>query len=314
MHPTRTTGRDGHRGIAPLRWLGALAPLVALLAVAPPAAAGAALDRIKESKTLKLGYGSEGVFIGKDASGKPSGFAIDLCNKIGEAAKAEMPSLTVELVPISHEEGIAAVVQGKVDVLCDVAQPTVASRKQVSFSIPVFASGTGAVVRRDSSERLKDVLSGRPPQSTALWRANADQLLRNATLSAVAGSRSESVLKERLRDFQIVPKYVPVSDLSTGVARVLDGRTNAFFGDRALLLEAARRSPASHELLVLDRYFSNETYAFALPRGDEDLRLLVDGALSRVFRSNELRALYEKSFGKLGDTGLNMYRLGTLPD
>ena len=132
------------------------------------------------SGKLTFGYGADArPFSYKDESGNPAGYAIALCGKIADAAKAGLglPALAVEYVPVARDEGLRAVVQGKIDVLCEATVPTLTSRKEVSFSIPIFASGIGAVERRDASTRLKDILSDRRPPTTPTWRANADQLI-----------------------------------------------------------------------------------------------------------------------------------------
>ena len=58
---------------------------------------------------------------------------------------------------------------------------------------------------------------------------------------------------------------------------------------------------AREDLVVLDRLFTHEPLALALPRGDEDFRLLVDGALSRLYGSGRLPALYGKWFGEFDE-------------
>jgi len=199
-------------------------------------------------------------------------------------------------------------------VLCEATVPTLTSRKEVSFSIPIFASGIGAVVRRDASTRLKDILSDRRPPTTPTWRANADQLIRQTTVSVVTATRAESALKNRLSQMQFIPKMAPVDNYGAGIDRVLDGRSNVFFGDRAILLDAVKLKGLSNELQVLDRFFTRETLAFAVPRDDENLRLIVDAALSRLFRSNEFREVYGKWFGPLNENTLSMFQLDALPD
>ena len=84
-----------------------------------------------------------------------------------------------------------------------------------------------------------------------------------------------------------------------GIRRVLDRRTNVFFGDRAILLDAAKRSPSDRDLIVLDRHFTHETMAFALPRGDEDFRLIVDSDLEPAVRIQGIsRVCTRKWFGQ----------------
>src|SRR5208337_1302603 len=44
-------------------------------------------------------------------------------------------------------------------------------------------------------------------------------------------------------------------------------------------------------------YLSVEPYALALPRGDSDFRLAVDRALSHIYRSGEIVAVFQRTFG-----------------
>ena len=220
----------------------------------------------------------------------------------------------MEFVPLAHDEGPQAVAQGKVDISCEPTVPTIALRRQVSYSIPVFASGVGVVVRKDASSRLKDILSGRTPPTGPTWRANADQLLRESTFSVVEGTRSQRAFEQRMKELKLIPRVATVNDFDSGIQRVLDGRSNAFFGNRAILLDAVKRNGGSAHLQVLDRLFTNDTVAFAIPRGDEDFRLLVDGALSRLFLSNEIGNVYGKWFGEISEGTLFLFRLVALPD
>ncbi len=184
----------------------------------------------------------------------------------------------------------------------------------MSFSIPVFATGVAAVVRADASDRLKAIYSGRPVPTSPIWRANADQVLRDGVISVVGGSRAEAVVTKALANAQLVPRIVPASDYATGLQQVLDGRSNVFFGDRVALLDAVRRGKLPGELQVLDRYFTQESLAFAVPRDDEDLRLEVDTALSKLFRSSELPTIFAKWFGPISDNALTLFRMNALPE
>ena len=297
--------------------LAALVPMLLLLTAAPPASAAGTLERVKASGKLTVGYGADArPFTYKDESGNPAGYAIALCGKIADAMKADLglSSLAVDYIAVTPDEGLRAIVQGKIDILCEATVPTLKSRKEVSYSIPIFASGIGAVVAKDASTRLKDILSGRTPPTSPTWRANADQLLRQSTISVVAGTRTEQMLADRLSQLQLIPKMVPVDSYAAGIDRMLDGRSNVLFGDRAILLDIVRRQNLSGQLQVLDRFFTHETLAFAVPRDDENLRLDVDAALSRLFRSNEFRDVYGKWFGPLKDETWSLFRLTALPE
>jgi putrescine:ornithine antiporter len=286
-----------------------LASLLVFWAAVPLATAGT-LERIKETGKLNLGYGGGRPLSYQDESGNPAGFAVALCGKVADALKAELgtPSLSVNYVQMQGDEGLQAVAQGKIDLLCSATVTSLEARKQVSFSIPIFAGGVGAVVRIDASDRLKDVLSGRIPKAGPTWRGNSDILMRENTISVIPGSRAEHAFLERAQELKLIPKIAPVSDAATGIARVLDGRSNVFLADRAVLLDSVKRS-GSTDLQVLDRYLTHETSAFALARDDSDFRLSVDTALSSLFRSDGFRPIYEKYFGPINETQLTMFRI-----
>ncbi len=292
---------------------GVIAASLALLAALP--ASAQTIDRIKQSGKMTLGYSVQArPFSYNDAAGNPIGYTIELCQKIVDAARADLgvQQLAVTFVPVTLANALSAVQQGQVDLLCDPHIATVASRKQVSYSISVFPSGVGVLVHRNASARLTEVLSGREPPRRPQWRASAYQTLQQSTLAVVSGSPTERLVNERMKELQLNAKVVPVIDFVNGVAQVADRRVDAFFGDKALLLDTAKRSKAAADLLVLDRYFSYQAGALALARDDNDFRLLVDRALSHLFFSGEWGDIYSKWFGPPNEGTLNFFQLNVL--
>ena len=277
-----------------------LAILLMLLAASPAMAmAAGALERIKAKGQITLGYGAEArPFSFQDSAGKPVGYGVELCGRVAEGLKVDRG-----FVQLTRAERLRAVADGKVDLLCDAVVPTLASRKEVSYSIPVFASGVGAVVRTAGTARIQEILSGRPPTTRQPY-----------TFAVVAGTRSEEQVIERLGKLQQDIRTLPVKDFNAGVDAVIVERADAFFGDRAALLDTVKRGGRTRELRVFDRYFTHDEFAFALARGDEEFRLAVDAALSRIFRSDEFRGLYEKWFGEPSDETLSLFRKGALRD
>jgi ABC-type amino acid transport substrate-binding protein len=255
------------------------------------------LERIKANGRITLGYGVEArPFSFQDSGGKPIGYGVELCAKVAGALKAEP-----RFVQVKREEGLRAVAEGRIDLLCDAFIATPASRREVSFSIPVFATGIGAVVRNARFERLTDLVAGRAPRTSQPY-----------TFALIAGSRAEPLAVERLRALKIDVKTLAVKDYHAGIDAVTAQRADAFFADRAALLDTVKRGPRAGELQVLERYFTHDALAFALARGDEDFRLAVDHALSGFFQSEAFRPLYAHWFGEPSDETLSLFRLGAL--
>ena len=294
--------------------ISATAVLLALLSAAT--ASADTLDRIRESGKLTLGYRTDArPFSYMDASGNATGYAIALCEAVSNAIKAESgnASLAVQWVPVTVEDRFASVRDSKVDLLCGPDAETLELRKEVSFSIPVFQGGIGALVRADAPLPLRDVLSGQPP-SGPTWRGSPARILDQKTFSAVTGTRSEGWLKERVAEFKIAASVMTVDSYDAGVTSVLDGAASAFFADRAILVDAAQSNASADDLLVIERLFTHEPVALALGRNDDTFRLVVDRALSKFYASPEFETLYLKWFGQPDDATKAFFRVSALPE
>jgi ABC-type amino acid transport substrate-binding protein len=281
-------------------------------AITPPTTT---LERIKVAGQIRLGYRDDArPFSYRDQSGKAAGYSVALCLAVVDAIKAEtaMPSLKVEWVPVTLTDRFSAVQQGKIDLLCGAESETLARRADVAFSIPIFPGGIGALLRSDATARLKEVLSGRP-STRPNWRAQAGQLLQVQRFMVIAGTTAEPWLAGKLKEFKLTAKVTPVKSYEEGAREVVERRADVFFGDRAILLDAARQQPLG-KLIVLDRYFTYESVALAMARGDETFRLAVDRALSRFYASGDLPDLYEMWFGEPGPEALTFFRWNALPD
>lgn len=294
---------------------GALALLQLVTAI--PASAES-LSQIRQTSTLTLGYLADlRPFSYRDESGRPAGYSVALCKMIADQVKAELGlrSLAVNWVPVTLSDRFLAVRQGTVDLVCGADTATLTRRRDVSFSIPIFPSGIGAILRTDSPVALQNLLSGGPAPSRPIWRGSpARTILEKKTFSVVSGTTSEGWLAERIDTFQITATVAPVRNFQAGIQRVVDGSSDVFFGDRPILLDAAVRSSSASDLVVLDRLFTVEPIALAFARGDEDLRLVVDRTLSRLFRSKKFPDVYAEYFGRPDQSTLTFFRQSALPE
>jgi ABC-type amino acid transport substrate-binding protein len=300
-----------------LVFVSALLAAASLLATQKGQAPALTLDRIRQTSTLRLGYYADaGPFSYQDESGKPAGYAIDLCQQIANDLKTELnlPTMAVELVLVTGSDRFALLQQGKLDLLCGPSVETFARRKEVSFSIPIFMGGIGALLRSDAPAQLRETLSGHEPPLRPQLRGAVGLALQKRTFSAVPGTTAMPWLNAKLNEFKIDAKVVPVENFRIGVQHVLDRTTDVLFAEQSVLLDLKRNSPSSKNLLVLDRRFTYEPLAFALARDDDNFRLLVDESLSRLSRSGQTQSLYRKYFGEPDGNALVFFRLNTVPE
>ena len=92
-----------------------------------------------------------------------------------------------------------------------------------------------------------------------------------------------------------------------------EGELDAYFADRALLIGQLQQTDDPDRFVLADRLYTFEPYAIVLPRGDEDLRLLVDRTLSDLFRSGDYVPLYEEYFGAPSELARMALQIGSLP-
>ncbi|MGH8688626.1 MAG: putrescine-ornithine antiporter [Burkholderiales bacterium] len=261
---------------------------------APDPAQAQTLAGVQKSGKIKLGYRADArPFSFKDESGQPAGYSVELCRHIASSLKA-----TADWVQVTLEDRFAQLKSGKVDLLCGADTETLSRRKDASFSVPVYPSGIGAIVRTDAPYGLVQALSERQQASRPLWRGTPTEMLLQAqTFAVVAGTQSETALQARLREFKLKARILAVKDYDAGVEAVLAGQAGAFFADQPILLEIVRRNAKAADLKFIGRRFTFEPIALAMRRGDEDFRLAVDSDLARMFRSDGFRAQYASWFG-----------------
>ncbi|HUL02080.1 MAG TPA: putrescine-ornithine antiporter [Gemmatimonadales bacterium] len=276
-----------------------------------PAAAKPAATKAAK---LVLGYYANGRPFSYDDGGKPAGYAVELCESIAEQMKARQAGLEVSWVQVTPQNRAAMLREGKVNVVC--GEPDrLSARAEMAFSIPIFQSGVGALLRSDAPLALAKALSERPGPSGPLWRGTpTEQLLQSQTLAVISGSAAETALAEGLAKRQLTAKVVPVKDFSEGVQAVLERKANVFFTDRSMLLDAQKRDARGGELVVMPRRFTIAPIALAVKRGDEEARLALDRALSRIYAAPEFRATYAKWFGAPDAEALAFFRAVALPE
>lgn len=305
--------RNGHRAAIAASVLAAMA---ASALIAP--AQAQTLDRVKTSSALKLGYDPDArPFSFNAEQGRPDGYAVALCNKIADSLRAQLnlSKLDVEWVSLSGDAKAKAIESGAADLVCGAEPVTLTRRQQVSFSIPIFPSGTGALLSTSSPQALREILQYGEPTSRPVWRGSpARTILEHKTFSSIAGTTSESWLTDRIKTFQLAATATPVSNYQQGIERILDGSSAVLFGDMPILMDAAARSDNSGNLIVLQRHFTYEPLGLELARGDEDFRLAVDRALSQTYAAQDFRTVFTTWFGPPDEATVTFFRQTALPE
>ncbi|MBS7695879.1 MULTISPECIES: amino acid ABC transporter substrate-binding protein [unclassified Chelatococcus] len=255
---------------------------IAVLSMAISSAALAAdtLERARETGALRLGFRVDAPpYSYRAANGDPSGYIVDLCREVASGVKnaQNIPSLKIDYVEVTSKTRFEALRDGKIDILCDPTSMTMSRRALVDFSLPTFIDGAGVLHRVNDVHRLED--------------------LRGKKIGALQGTTTEETLRATLAQLGIEAEIVPMPDHPTGVRQLTDGKIDAYFADRGILNYHLLNSRNPAGLKLSDQYFTFETYALALPRGDDKLRLLADATLAELYRTDRVKKIYARSFG-----------------
>ncbi len=284
-------------------------------AAAPPAAAPApttTLDRIKAAGHIKLGYIDDvRPFTHSPGPGNVQGYSAKLCEQIAERVKVQLglSQIVMDWVAVKSADHVDQLKQGNIDLLCTPTSETAAKRQDVAYSKPVFPGGVRAIVSKATAAALREAL-GENPKPKPVWRGSpAAKVLDKGSFAVMAGTTTERWLTNKKATLGVNATIVPVPDYATGLRQLMDGKVDVFFGDRAVSIGAVSDlGEASEKLTILPRWFTHEPLSLALPRNDDDFRLVVDRALSDTYASAEFEDQYSKWNGPMDDQTLAFFQ------
>jgi ABC-type amino acid transport substrate-binding protein len=299
----------------PLTKIFSVVSIAAALAALPAlATAGETLERIKGEELVRFGFRTDAPPFSSLVDGAPGGFSIDLCVLVAGAIKdvTELKEFTAKFTPVGTGQRFDAIVNGDIDILCGATTATLDRREKVSFSIPTFITGVAALVRKDATGPLREALVESSPDS--LSPAVVAEALKGRRIGVRRDTTAERWLREGplkgIEDAEIVP----IESHDAGIEQVLAGEIDVYFADQAILSGQVRSSGSAAELAITQKAFTNEPYALALPRGDEDFRLIIDRALSHLYRTGAILKLFERHFGQPDATVKLFYLMSALPE
>lgn len=263
-------------------------------------ASAGTLDRIRQDKVVRLAYREDAPpFSYKDNIGEPAGYMVDLCRSVAKslAEQLQLEDLSVVYVAVTAANRFDAIQQGKADILCEPTSVTLARRKIVDFSIATYVDGASLMITADGPRDLKS--------------------LAGLKVGVLGGTTTEVELRDTLMHADIKAEVVVTKSHAEGLAMMDNGSISAYFADRDILLSLIKNSKAPEKLAVAENYLTIEPYALALPHGDEDFRLAVDTAISHIYRSGQIVAIFSRNFStntKPNGMLAALYVISGLPD
>lgn len=258
------------------------------------------LKNIKSSGVLTLGYLKSAPpfsFPGPDK--QPVGYSIDLCKQVARGIQKQLGvNLTLKWVPVTPQNRIDMVAEGKIDLECGTTTSTLSRQKRVDFSLMTFVDGASLMTLADSSiEKVSD--------------------LGDKRIAVIPDTTTEKALTKFLKEQFINAELVKVKDHVEGRTALEKKNVEAFASDRGILIGLAVTAKDPKRFALTDFLFSYEPYGFMLRRNDSEFRLAVNRPLAQLYRTGDVAPIYERWFGAFGEPTeaiQAMYLLNGLPE
>ena len=259
-----------------------LAALAAFAVALPALAQEGTLKKIKDSGAITIGHRDASLpFSYYDDKQQPIGYAMDLCAKIVDAVKAElkMPNLKTNYQLVTSANRIPLMANGTIDLECGSTTNNVARQEQVWFTMTHFVTANRWVSKK--SAKLKTL-----------------QDLKGKTIVSTAGTTNIKQITEINGQKNLAMNIISANGHPEAFQMVETGRAVAFVMDDILLagLAAQSRSPKDYEISSVA--LSVEPYGIMVRKDDKAFKDVADKALSQVYKSGQINAIYSKWFEK----------------
>jgi glutamate/aspartate transport system substrate-binding protein len=271
-------------------WIG-LAAVLVTCANAQAQGLQGTLKKISETKSISIGHRDSSIpFSYLDDQQRVVGYSLDLCSRIIEAVKAELKinDLSVNLVPVTSATRIPLLSNGSVDLDCGSNTNTVERQRQVAFSVTTYITASRFVSKKAANIRTFDDLKGK-------------------TVVSTAGATNLRQITEANAQRKLGMNIISAKDHAEGFLLVETDRAAAFVMDDILLYGLVANAKNSAEYVVSAEALSVEPYALMVRRDDPQFKQIVDGALTGLFRSGEINAIYKKWYeSPIPPRGINL--------
>ena len=238
------------------------------------------LKKIKDSGTVTLGHRADALpFSYTDDKGNAHGYSIDLCKHVADTVKADLklPQLKVDLVEVTAANRFRLVKNGTVDLECGTTTNTLGREQEVAFSVTTFVVGTRFVSKkRMGTQEFED--------------------LKGLTVASLSGTTSIKRVVDLNSEKGLEMVILPAPNPADAMRLLESNQIAAFFWDDILLAGAIARAENPRQYVISKQALSVEPYALMMRKDDPRFKQVVDDALIGLFRSDEIKKIYERWF------------------
>ena len=247
------------------------------------------LKKINDSGEIRIGYRENSPpFAFLDASHKPLGYSLDLCEIVVEEIAAELgKDVRVTQRPVSPENRFDLVTSGDIDLECGSTTNNLERRKVVAFSPTMFVTGTKLLVRRGSG-----ILNFRD--------------LAGKTVVLTRGTVHETAIPKLAQRQNIPIKFVFASDHGESLRTLAAGKADAFANDDVQLYGMIAETRSAADFRVVGDFLTYADYALMFRKDDPEFAEVVERAFHKLAGSREIVAIYERWFQQPLPSGVRL--------
>ena len=252
--------------------------VLAAMLLSGPVAAGT-LEKIAQSGSITIGYKQAFPFAFSEEGQRPSGYTIDLCQRVVEAIKRDLkrPELTVKYATVNSATRFSDLESGAIDMECGNTTNTAERRARVAFTIPTFIAAARLLVNKNSGiESVNDVVG--------------------KTVVTTQASSSETLFKTLNDSRSLNAKLTLTKDYAEAFAAVEAGKADAFIMDDVVLYSLRAASSAPEKFAVTNEALTIEPLAIMMRKDDAAFKKVVDAEIARIITSGEINGIYRKWF------------------
>jgi len=142
--------------------------------------------------------------------------------------------------------------------------------------------------------------------------------LSGKKIGVVKNTTTHAQLENHLKENLIDAEIVILADRTEGMTYLNRGGVDALASDQIVLIGQIIEALNPRQYALMNDIFSYEPYGFVVRRNDADFRLVVNKAISQIYRSGQHADIFYKWIGR---TGVSvppilsaMYQLSTIPE
>ncbi len=236
-------------------------------------AADATLSKIQSTGQLTIGYRSDEAPISyADASGKPTGYAVEMCQQLAARIQShlKLPALQLNYQPVTLAERFDRIADGKVQIECAATTNTKERRERAGFGLTYYYASTRMLVRSNETRELPSQMNG-------------------ARVAVLAGGTGQQ-MSQKFPGATVLT----VGSTEEGVKAVAQGRADTFIADDIALILQAKASQGA--VKVVGPRMSVEPLAPLVAKNAPDFQALVTQTMKDMYRDGTARQIYRKWF------------------